>query len=59
MDFTRQSQRAVNLHSTALADGDKICIDYHKGIAHHLPDMTASIWRSTQGGPVSRKPLPR
>ena len=40
MDFTRQSQRAVNMHSTALADGDKTCIDCHKGIAHRLPDMT-------------------
>lgn len=40
MDFTRQSQRAVNMHSTALADGDKTCIDCHKGIAHQLPDMT-------------------
>lgn len=40
MDFTRQSQRAVNMHSTALAGGDKTCIDCHKGIAHQLPDMT-------------------
>jgi len=40
MDFTWQSQRAVDQHSTALADGDKTCIDCHKGIAHRLPDMT-------------------
>ena len=40
MDFTRQNQRAVNMHSTALADGDKTCIDCHEGIAHQLPDMT-------------------
>ncbi len=40
MDFTWQSQRAVNQHSTALASGDRTCIDCHKGIAHRLPDMT-------------------
>ena len=40
MDFTRQSQRAVGFHSTFLARGEKTCIDCHKGIAHHLPDMT-------------------
>jgi cytochrome c-type protein NapC len=40
MDFTKQGQRAVNMHSTALASGEKTCIDCHKGIAHSLPDMT-------------------
>jgi len=40
MDFTRQSTRASDQHSTALASGDKTCIDCHKGIAHHLPDMS-------------------
>jgi cytochrome c-type protein NapC len=39
MDFTRQSMRASKQHSTALADGSKTCIDCHKGIAHHLPEM--------------------
>lgn len=39
MDFTRQSKRAVNQHSTALANGEKTCIDCHKGIAHRLPDV--------------------
>ena len=43
MDFTRQSKRAADAHSTALAtkvaDGGKTCIDCHKGIAHRLPDM--------------------
>ena len=39
MDFTRQSVRASNQHSTALASGEKTCIDCHKGIAHRLPDM--------------------
>ena len=39
MDFTRQSKRASTLHSTALASGEKTCIDCHKGIAHELPDM--------------------
>lgn len=40
MDFSEQGQRAVSMHSTALASGDKTCIDCHKGIAHQLPDMT-------------------
>lgn len=40
MDFTRQSPRAAEQHSTALALGEKTCIDCHKGIAHHLPDMS-------------------
>ncbi|MGF1870038.1 NapC/NirT family cytochrome c [Photobacterium indicum] len=39
MDFTRQATRASKQHSTALADGSKTCIDCHKGIAHHLPEM--------------------
>ncbi len=39
MDFTRQSKRAANAHSTYLADGSRTCIDCHKGIAHRLPDM--------------------
>lgn len=39
MDFTRQSKRAADMHSTVLAKGEKTCIDCHKGIAHRLPDM--------------------
>lgn len=39
MDFTRQSTRAEEAHSTVLASGEKTCIDCHKGIAHELPDM--------------------
>jgi cytochrome c-type protein NapC len=40
MDFTRQSKRAVDAHSTSLASGEKTCIDCHQGIAHRLPDMS-------------------
>jgi cytochrome c-type protein NapC len=40
MDFTWQSERAAKQHSTALATGEKTCIDCHKGIAHKLPDMS-------------------
>jgi cytochrome c-type protein NapC len=40
MDFTRQSKRASDAHSTALDQRTKTCIDCHKGIAHRLPDMT-------------------
>ena len=39
MDFTVQSPRASEQHSTSLATGEKTCIDCHKGIAHELPDM--------------------
>ena len=39
MDFTEQGRRAQTMHSTALASGEKTCIDCHKGIAHKLPDM--------------------
>ena len=38
MDFTRQSLRAAEQHSTSLASGEKTCIDCHKGIAHHKPE---------------------
>ena len=40
MDFSEQGKRSEVQHSTALADGDKTCIDCHKGIAHTLPDMS-------------------
>ncbi len=40
MDFTAQSPRAADAHSTSLASGEKTCIDCHKGIAHELPDMS-------------------
>jgi cytochrome c-type protein NapC len=39
MDFSEQGRRSVTMHSTALASGEKTCIDCHKGIAHKLPDM--------------------
>jgi len=39
MDYTLQSKRAAQQHSTLLASGEKTCIDCHKGIAHELPDM--------------------
>ena len=40
MDFTRQSPRAVRIHTEFLISGERTCIDCHKGIAHELPDMT-------------------
>ena len=39
MDFTRQSPRAAQQHSTFLANREKTCIDCHKGISHRLPKM--------------------
>ena len=43
MDFTRQSVRAQNQHSTSLANKEKTCIDCHKGIAHRLPNMAGKM----------------
>ena len=40
MDFSEQGQRSVRQHSTALASGQKTCVDCHKGVAHKLPDMS-------------------
>lgn len=45
MDLTLQDDRAARAHSTNLANGEKTCIDCHKGIAHEMPDMA-----ETQGG---------
>ena len=39
MDFTAQKTVAAKMHSKAVEDG-QTCIDCHKGIAHHLPDMS-------------------
>jgi len=38
MDYTLQGQRAMKAHEKGL-NGDKTCIDCHKGIAHSLPAM--------------------
>jgi cytochrome c-type protein NapC len=40
MDFSEQGRRSVAQHSTALASGNKTCVDCHKGVAHRLPDMS-------------------
>ena len=39
MDFTKQTQRAADIHSKYLLTGKATCIDCHKGIAHELPNM--------------------
>ncbi|SHM62111.1 cytochrome c3 family protein [Roseibium suaedae] len=44
MDITRQSGRAAEQHQRFLFTGEKTCIDCHKGIAHHLPDMSQAVW---------------
>ena len=41
MDFTRQSPRAAQAHSTFLANRERTCIDCHKGISHRLPKMAS------------------
>ncbi|MCZ4060510.1 cytochrome c-type protein NapC [Pantoea sp. LMR881] len=38
MDFTQQKTVASKMHAKAVETG-QTCIDCHKGIAHHLPDM--------------------
>lgn len=39
MDFTKQTQRAAEIHRRYLLSGEATCIDCHKGIAHELPNM--------------------
>ncbi|SEL58381.1 NapC/NirT family cytochrome c [Halomonas daqiaonensis] len=51
MDFTRQSPRATDAHSTSLASGEATCIDCHKGIAHELPDMGEDFQTGATGSP--------
>jgi cytochrome c-type protein NapC len=40
MDLVAQNARAQRIHQEYLFNGDKTCIDCHKGIAHELPDMS-------------------
>lgn len=40
MDLAKQNPRAATAHETFLFTGQKTCIDCHKGIAHHLPNMS-------------------
>ena len=56
MDFTRQSQRAQNMHSTYLANKEKTCIDCHKGIAHRLPHIPAGVGPTDTPGQVVPEP---
>jgi cytochrome c-type protein NapC len=39
MDFTKQTQRAAEIHQRFLVARQATCIDCHKGIAHELPSM--------------------
>jgi cytochrome c-type protein NapC len=39
MDITKESPRAAVAHPRFLFSGQKTCVDCHKSIAHHLPDM--------------------
>ena len=43
MDITLQSPRAAEAHERFLFTGEKTCISCHKGIAHRLPEDTASF----------------
>jgi cytochrome c-type protein NapC len=42
MDTANQGPRAAKAHEEFLFGGNKTCIDCHKGIAHHLPDMSSA-----------------
>ena len=55
MDFTRQSVRAQNMHSTYLASKEKTCIDCHKGIAHRLPHIPPGEAPPTRRGRSCRR----
>ena len=59
MDFTRQSVRAQNMHSTHLASKAKTCIDCHKGIAHRLPQIPPGRCRATRRGRSGLRPTVR
>lgn len=39
MDLVAQNDRAARIHEQYLLNGDRTCIDCHKGIAHELPNM--------------------
>ena len=60
MDVTRQSKRAAEAHERFLFTGERTCINCHKGIAHHLPDMSQQAFvepltpttGQIEGGPV-------
>jgi cytochrome c-type protein NapC len=56
MDFTRQSVRAQNMHTTYLANREKTCIDCHKGIAHRLPHIPPGEAPTDTPGQVVPKP---
>ena len=56
MDFTRQSVRAQNMHSTYLASKEKTCIDCHKGIAHRLPHIPAGEAPTDTPGQIVPRP---
>jgi cytochrome c-type protein NapC len=55
MDITRQSQRASEAHERFLFTGEKTCINCHKGIAHHLPDMSHATLDMT--APTTAQPV--
>jgi cytochrome c-type protein NapC len=56
MDFTRQSPRAQAMHSQHLVTRERTCIDCHKGIAHHLPQIPPG--EGPMDTPGQHKPSP-
>ena len=39
MDFSKQGAPGVYMHSVMLDKGNFTCVDCHKGIAHHIPEV--------------------
>jgi cytochrome c-type protein NapC len=44
-NFTKQTQRAAEMHRRYLVSGEATCIDCDKGIAHELPEGMEPGWR--------------
>ena len=57
MDFTKQTQRAAEMHRRYLVSGEATCIDCHKGIAHELPEGMEPGWRVPPE--LRERPLPQ
>jgi trimethylamine-N-oxide reductase (cytochrome c), cytochrome c-type subunit TorC len=58
MDFHKQRPEAQERMQKAAQDGET-CISCHKGIAHHLPDMSQGykqLWRDLQASAAKTRP---
>ncbi|WP_410498595.1 NapC/NirT family cytochrome c [Chitinibacter sp. S2-10] len=51
-DYMEQNRRSANAHQSGLSSG-MTCIDCHKGIAHHLPNVSQSVGIKAGSGVAS------